>query len=157
MDLQTPQEFSHGASGVRLETQATMIVQIIILGMLVIALIEWRRRRLSSHGMIMGMATAISLTSFALVMLPIFNDSLSDFLNDVQAGSVRAQVNLEHALSGAIAIGLSAFVTGKWVWNRFRLGKGCYQRNLMRATVGAWLVALFFGTLVYLAHIQEWM
>jgi hypothetical protein len=134
-----------------------MIAQIVILGMLIVALVAWKKKQLSNHGKIMGAATMIGLASFAFVMLPVFNDSLSDFLMDVQDGSLRAQINLAHAATGTVAIGLSVFVTGKWAWNRFRLGKGCYQKNLMRATIGAWFVALSFGILVYLAHVLEWM
>jgi hypothetical protein len=157
VEAQVPQEFAHGVSGVPVETHVTMAVQLLILGLLLVALISWRRRRFSNHGQIMGLATVISLSSFAIVMLPAFTLAVADFIVDFQSGSLRAQVNLAHALTGTVAICLSVYVSGKWAWNRFRLGKGCYQRNLMRATIGAWLIALFFGALVYLAHLQEWM
>jgi uncharacterized membrane protein YozB (DUF420 family) len=157
MELQTPQLFSHGTEGVPLQTQVTMAIQVLILVMLVVALIAWRRGQLSRHGKIMGIATALSIASFLTVMLPVFNDSLSDFINDVQAGSLRAQVNLAHAVLGTVALGLSAVVTGRWAYGRFKLGKACYQKNLMRATIGMWVVALAFGVLVYLAHVLEWM
>jgi uncharacterized membrane protein YozB (DUF420 family) len=157
VDAQIPQQFAHETNGVSLQTQVTMAVQILILGMLVIALIVWKRRQFPTHGKIMGVATIVSLSSFALVMLPVFMDQLSDLLVDFQAGSLRAQVNIAHAMTGTIAVGLSIFVTGKWAWNRFRLGKVCYQKNLMRATMGAWMVAMGFGILVYLAHVLGWM
>ena len=157
MEIQIPQQFSHGTEGVPLQTQVTMAVQVLILVMLVVALIAWRRKQLSRHGMVMGIATALSIASFLLVMLPVFNDSLSDFINDVQAGSLRAQVNLVHAVIGTVALGLSVVVTGRWAYGRFKLGKACYQKNLMRATIGMWILALAFGVLVYLAHVLEWM
>ena len=157
MDIQIPQQFTHGTGGVPLETQITMVIQVIILGMLVLALYAWKKNQLSRHGRIMGIATLISLGSFLIVMLPVFLSSLSDFLVDFQNGSLRAQVNLAHAVIGVVAIGLTVFVSCRWVAGRFRVGKSCYSKNLMRATIGAWIVALGFGILVYLAHVLEWM
>jgi len=81
----------------------------------------------------------------------------SDFLVDFQDGSLRAQVNLAHTFTGVVAIGLSVYVTGKWTLSRFRVDESCYSKNLTRATIGAWIIALGFGILVYLAHVLEWM
>jgi hypothetical protein len=157
MDMQIPQQFTHGTGGVPLLTQVTMALQVIVLVMLGVALYAWKKSRYTQHGKIMGIATVISLGTFFFVMLPVFQDSLSDFLIDFQNGSLRAQVNLAHALTGVVAVGLSVYVTGRWAVGRFKVGKSCYSKNLMRATIGAWIIALGFGVLVYLAHVLEWM
>ena len=157
MDMQIPQQFTHGTGGVPLETQVTMAIQLIILAMLGLALYAWKKNQLTRHGKVMGIATVISLGSFFIVMLPVFLSSLSDFLVDFQNGSLRAQVNLAHAFTGVVAVGLSVYVTGRWAVGRFRVGKSCYSKTLMRVTIGAWIIALGFGILVYLAHVLEWM
>jgi hypothetical protein len=158
MDLFIPREFRHGAVGTTVpQMWINLALQFIVLGLIVVALIAWRRQQLARHGKIMGIATVLAIASTALVMIPVFNDSLSDFLNDVQMGSLRAQVNLVHGGMGIAAVALTAFVTGRFAYGRFKVGQACYSKNLMRVTVGVWLVAIVMGILVFMAQALAWM
>ncbi len=157
MELYPVQQFGHGTPGVVLpQMWINLGLQFLILGLVVLALVEWHGRRLGRHGTIMAVATMLAVASTLLVMIPVFNESLSDLLSDVQMGSLRAQINLIHGGVGIAALLLTGAVTGRYAYGRFRVGKGCYGKNLMRVTVGVWLVAILFGVLVFLAQALAW-
>ncbi|MDD1769310.1 MAG: hypothetical protein LUQ55_04945 [Methanomassiliicoccales archaeon] len=133
------------------------MIQIVILSLIVIGLVAWRRGKLDQHGKLMGVATVLGIGSILFVMIPVFTSSLGDFLNDLPSGSLRAQINILHGVIGIVGVSLAGVVTGRWASGKFRVGKSCYSKNLMRATVAVWVFALVLGIGVYLAHVLAWM
>ncbi len=131
-------------------------LQFLILGLIILALIAWRNKRLARHGTIMSVALLLGLASALLVMIPVFYDSFGDFINDVQMGSLRAQINLVHGAVGIIAIGFTTYVCGRYAYGKFKVGRSCYSKNLMRGAIGVWLVAISMGVLVFLAQALKW-
>lgn len=126
--------------------QANFVFQIFVLLTLSLSLVLKTKKKLYFHGSAMLIAFILNTISIMLVMVP------SLYVKAEPVSKVPFQtfsiVVLSHVSLGVIAEVMAFWLVVSW---RLRPPKHCIgKRNLMRATIFIWLVALFLGVLLYL-------
>jgi hypothetical protein len=125
----------------------SLIIQIAIISLLIVAYQLKRKSNFRAHGLVMLTAVAVHLAAIFVVMLPAFVVGFVPFIlaNPTSSTGVLAVV---HAAFGAIAA-----VLGVWIMANWRLRKSLAyctpMKRIMLTTFIAWSVALSLGIIVY--------
>ena len=124
-----------------------LILQIVMLGMILIAV--WFRLKASfrRHGTLMLSAVILHVISFLLVMGPSFLSFGSSVIS--QPSNRRSAITLAHTITGGISIVLGVWLVGSW--HLQSITQICMKRKpIMRITITLWITALLLGILLYM-------
>ncbi len=119
------------------------ILIFLIAGLLIVKL----RRRFMKHGALMGLATALNTISIVVVMMPSLL-SFRDLSSMPFTGP--ALVVVVHTILGSLVEILGIWLVGAWAFRRQEIKACAKRRNIMRATIFLWVLALFLGIYVYI-------
>ena len=134
-------------TGAPLTVDLTLIAQIAAFVLVAIAMVCKFKRKWKPHGFIMGGALVLHLINFLVIMVPLFMTNFG--LYTTGTSFVFVQTLWGHAISGALALLLGAFITLAWVPKPSSL-KHCFRRKrLMDATVLLWAISLALAIITY--------
>jgi len=130
------------------------IIQIIALILLVIGVYPYRirvkNRNLILHGFLSIVAISLNLATIAIVMLPVFNNSLASFSS---LSLVQSTVVWLHAGIGVVSFVLALVIIFSWITHP--LGElGCSRMwRLMMPTFIIWAFELSLGLAIHIFNI----
>ena len=131
--------------GPLISPQATAVLQVVILALLLLGVEVKRRKKFVLHGVTMLGAVVLNVLSFVLIMFPSL---LTMEIISRQPLHVISMVTLIHSSTG-----LSVVILGIWLLAAWRLRSSpamCFRhRQRMRLTATLWLVALLMGFVLY--------
>ena len=127
---------------------ASLVVQLLVLGLLVYGYILKRRLKFRRHGFVMATAVILHISIILYIMLPSFIRAiLPEFIlpNPFSAISL---LSILHEILGAPALALGLWFVVSW---RFRKNfAGCFgKKRFMLATIWIWAAALASGIALY--------
>ena len=130
-----------------INSEISMLLQLVALGILVIGFIIAKRKKYMPHGVTMLLATLLNAASVALVMVPV---ALNLTETSIPGFNLLFRT---HAIFGIAILALSIFIVAEW---RFQKpGPTCFQRkNWMLGVAIAWVAELIIGMLLFLELYQ---
>jgi len=124
-----------------------LILQIIILGLLGLAVYFRLRHSFVRHGFVMGAAIGLHTAAIFGIMVPSLlsmDGLLGNFLTNF------ALITLTHAAVGTLVEIMGVWLVVAWLHDSNRAVEKCFGRkNVMRVTIALWLAELALGLLVY--------
>ena len=123
-----------------------LVLQIVILGMLALAISLRIVKSFRKHGIVMVSAFVLHVIAFLLVMGPSFL-GWESFVISHLANKLSA-VMLLHVIMGGSSIALGAWLVGSWHLQSST--QGCVKRKpIMRITILLWVASLILGILLF--------
>jgi|GEM_PF-3553550 len=124
-----------------------LILQIIILGLLGLAVYFRFKNSLVRHGFMMGAAIGLHTAAIFGIMVPSMlglDGLLGNFMTNF------ALITLTHAALGTLVEIMGVWLIVAWLHDSSRaVGKCSGRKNIMRITIILWLAELALGLLVY--------
>jgi uncharacterized membrane protein YozB (DUF420 family) len=129
-------------------TDINLLIQIIAFILILVGFGYKTKGKFRNHGVAMGAAVVLHLTSFLLAMGPSFLDGFEFFTTDTSLLGV--QTMWVHAVTGAIALVLGIVIVVTWIARVSDIAACTRRKRLMDVTVLLWLISLIFGIATYL-------
>jgi uncharacterized membrane protein YozB (DUF420 family) len=134
-------------TGPLLLSNLNLILQVIILGLLGLAVYFRLRHSLARHGFVMGTAIGVHTAAILGIMLPSLL-SMDGLLGNLMTNF--ALITLTHAALGTLVEIMGVWLVAAWLHDSKRSVAKCFERkNIMRVTIALWLTELALGLLVY--------
>ena len=126
---------------------ASLVIQIIVLALLIIAVALKNKKRFREHGILMTTSVILHIITILTVMVPSF---ISYF---PQTGSIRIDealiITLTHMTLGLIAVAIGIWLTASWHF-RTDLQRCFSNKKLMKPTLAIWIIAILIGIILYI-------
>jgi uncharacterized membrane protein YozB (DUF420 family) len=130
----------------------SMIIQLIVLALLVIAIVLKYQKKFRYHGITMFSAVGLHLISILAVMIPSISGffAVPELINYADSFVVLTMV---HVVSGILAAGLGIWLVS--VWHLKTDMQTCFKnKRIMDITFVLWLLSIVLGVVLYLKIIQ---
>jgi uncharacterized membrane protein YozB (DUF420 family) len=129
------------------ESTVSMIIQIIVLGLVVGALLLKTKKRYRQHGIFMLSALMLHIISILAVMIPSFAALVGP--GSVNLANIFVMVTLVHISAGLFAALLGIWLVGSW---RLKVDiQGCFRKKkIMDSALILWMLAIALGIFLYL-------
>ena len=130
----------------------SMIIQLVVLALLVIAIVLKNQKKFRYHGITMFSAVVLHLISILAVMIPSISGffAVPELINYADPFVVLTMV---HVAAGILAAGLGIWLVG--VWHLKTDMQTCFKnKRIMDITFVLWLLSIVLGVVLYLKIIQ---
>ncbi|MGD0158787.1 MAG: hypothetical protein ABSB89_00650 [Candidatus Bathyarchaeia archaeon] len=124
-----------------------LILQIVILGILGMAVYARLRHSTVKHAALMGSAIGLHTVAIGAIMVPSLL-SLGTLLSKLMTSF--AWLTIVHATLGSIVEILGIWLVATWLSNTKNVEKCFKRKNFMRVTIALWLTELILGIFVYM-------
>jgi uncharacterized membrane protein YozB (DUF420 family) len=126
----------------------SMIIQLVVLAILVIAIVLKNQKRFRQHGIAVLGAVVLHLISIFVVMIPSFSGFFAapELINYADPF---VALTIIHVIAGVVAAGLGIWLVGAWhLKNDFQI---CFKnKRIMDITFVLWLLSIVLGVVLYL-------
>lgn len=127
---------------------ASLIFQIVVLGLLLFAYSLRRQNKFRQHGITMTAALILHLITVFAIMIPSFVLAIVPDYIVPQPLELTSLVGLFHGVTGILAAVLGVWLVATWHFQRDL--KPCFKKKqLMRVTIVVWLITLLLGIALY--------
>lgn len=131
-----------------LAATASLVTQVVVLILLLFAYSLRRRSKFRQHGTVMSASLILHLITIFAIMTPSFALAVVPDYIVPQPFEVTSLVGLFHGVAGIIAAVLGVWLVAAWHFQSDL--KPCFRKKqVMRATIVIWIVALILGIALY--------
>ena len=132
------------------EATASLVLQIIVLVLLIVAVALKNRKKFRQHGILMTTSVVLHIITILTVMYP----PLSSYFSFQNTGSIVIDADLIITVLH-VAMGLTAVTIGIWLTASWHLKtdlQRCFSnKKLMKPTLAMWVIAILLGIYLYIS------
>ncbi len=130
----------------------SMIIQLVVLAILIIAIMLKNQKRFRQHGIAVLIAVVLHLVSIFAVMTPSFSGFFAapELINYTDLFVI---LTIVHVITGILAAGLGVWLVAEWHLKTDI--KTCFKnKRIMDITFVLWTVSIVLGIVLYLKIAQ---
>ena len=131
-----------------LAATASLVIQIVVLGLLLFAYSLKRQNKFRQHGIVMSAALILHLITVFAIMIPSFVLAIIPEFIVPTPLVLTSLIGLFHGATGILAAVLGVWLVAAWHFQSDL--KPCFRKKqVMRITIVVWLISLLLGFALY--------